>query len=258
MSAVAIIGAPGTVGITTTSVLLSASVPPGHPVVLAECDPSGGDVASWAKLRDSPGWSTAVAAGDRSWDGLQTHLQEMPSGLNVLVAPTHTAQAQVVTKEAAKRFGPLLRSMPDLTVIADCGRMVGEIPPWALTADLVLLAVRQAASSEGATVARIDRTGECLATLRTARLPVGVVVIGARPYPPGELAAALQADVFAVLPEDPAGAALAAGAWTVGRGAARSPLARAARPVAARLVDAPGGVSSVVSLTRDSGSEAIR
>src|SRR5215218_3878775 len=205
MSEVAIIGAPGTVGITTTSVLLAASVPEGHPVVLAECDPAGGDVASWAQLRDSPGWSTAVASGDRSWNGLQSHLQQMPSGLNVLVAPTHTAQAQVVTKEAAKRFGPLLRSMPDVTVIADCGRMVGEIAPWVLAADLVLLVVRQAASSEGATVARVDRAGECLDALRASRLPVGVAVIGARPYPPNELASSLHADVFAVLPEDAAG-----------------------------------------------------
>jgi hypothetical protein len=67
----------------------------------------------------------------------------------------------------------------------------------------------------------------------------------------------LRSDVFAVLPEDPAGAALAAGAWTVGRGAARSPLARAAAPVAERLVDALAGIGSVVPLNRDTGSEAI-
>jgi len=257
MSTVAVLEGSGTTGSTTTSALLAACLPEGHPVVLAECDPSGGDLASWAQLRDSPGWSTAVASGDRSWDGLQTHLQQLPSGLNVLVAPTHTTQAHVVTREAAKRFGPLLRSMSDITVIADCGRMTGEVPSWALVADFVLLVVRQASSSEGATVARVDRAGECLDALRAARLTVGVVVIGARPYSPVELAAAVHADVFAVLPEDAAGAALAAGAWTIGRGAARSPLARAARPVSERLVAVLSGIGSGVPVSRDAGAEAI-
>jgi hypothetical protein len=256
MTVVATVVPAGSSCSTTASIVLGAFTPAGHPVVVAECDPSGGDVASWAQLRDSPGWSTAVASGDRSWAGLQTHLQQMPSGLNVLVAPAHAAQAQVVTKAAAKRYGPMLRSMPDVTVIADCGRMTGEVSPWVATADLVLLFVRQS-PSEGATVARVDRAGECLTMLRAERLPVGVVVIGVRPYPPEELAGALQSDVFAVLPEDPAGASLAAGAWTVGRGAARSPLARAARPMAERLVDALAGIGSVVPITRDAGSEAL-
>ena len=197
-------------------------------MVLAECDPSGGDVASWAQLRDSPGWSTAVASGDRSWDGLQTHLQQMPSGLNVLVAPTHTTQAQVVTREAAKRFGPLLRSMSDITVIADCGRMAGEVPSWALVADFVLLVVRQASSSEGATVAH-GRPGRGVPGRAAGRSTDGRG--GGDRCPsvlrPPSWRAAVHADVFAVLPEDPAGAALG-GRGVDGR-AGRCPLAAGPR-----------------------------
>ena len=37
--------------------------PAGYPTLLAECDPSGGDVAAWAQLPTSPGWSTAVSGG---------------------------------------------------------------------------------------------------------------------------------------------------------------------------------------------------
>jgi hypothetical protein len=257
MTAVAVLGSPGSGAVTTTAFLLSALVPDGVPVVLAEGDPSGGDLASWARLKDSLGWSSAVASGDRSWDGLRSHLQQLPSGLNVLVAPTHTAQAQVVTREAAKRFGPLLRSMAEVTVFVDCGRIAGEIPAWALASDLALLVVRQAASSEGATTARIDRARECLGLLHAARVPVGVIVIGARPYPPAEIASVLLTDVIAVLPEDPSGAALAAGAWTVGRGASRSPLARAARELSARLTEAIGGLGSVVPMRPEADSEAL-
>ena len=166
MSVVAVCEAAGTVGVDDDVLLLAASMPAGQPVVFAECDPSGGDVAAWAELRETPGWSTAVAAGDRSWAGLRTHLQQMPSGLHVMVAPTLTAQAQVVVREAASRFGAMLGSMTDVTVIADCGRMGAEVPAWAAAADLVLLVVRQAATSPGATVARVDRAREALEVLR--------------------------------------------------------------------------------------------
>jgi hypothetical protein len=254
VSVVALCGPAGAAVSTTTGLVLAASVPAGQPVVFAECDPSGGDVAAWAELRETPGWATAVAAGDRSWNGLRTHLQQLPSGLSVLPAPTRGSVARTVVREAASRFGPLLRSMPDVVTFVDCGRVTGEVPVWAMSASLVLLTVRQAATSAGATAARVDRAGEALAVLRSASAPVGVVVIGARPYDPGELVEVIGGDLSGVLPEDPIGAGLAAGAWTVGRGASRSALARAARPVSAHLVDAVAGVGSVVPLDERTGA----
>ena len=59
---VAVCAASGSAASTTTSVALAAMLPAGYPTLLAECDPSGGDVASWAQLSTSPGWSTAVSA----------------------------------------------------------------------------------------------------------------------------------------------------------------------------------------------------
>jgi hypothetical protein len=67
---------------------------------------------------------------------------------------------------------------------------------------------------------------------------VGVVVVGARPYDPGEVAATVGSELFGVLAEDPIGASQVGGAWTVGRGAARSALLRSARPVAQAITDA--------------------
>src|SRR5207248_7130905 len=121
----------------------ASALPEGHPVVFAECDPSGGDVAAWAELGETRGWATAVAGGDRSWAGLSSHLQHLPSGLSVLCAPTRGRVARGVVREAAARFGRLLGSLPDVLVVADCGRL-GEdpLPAWAGQASLVLLLVR--------------------------------------------------------------------------------------------------------------------
>ncbi len=101
---VAVCAAAGTVTSTTCALALASSMPSGQPVLFAECDPSGGDLAAWAELRETPGWSTAVAGGDRSWTGLRAHFQEMPSGLSVLCAPT---QARTARAGGARVGGPV-------------------------------------------------------------------------------------------------------------------------------------------------------
>jgi Mrp family chromosome partitioning ATPase len=255
MTVVAWVVPAGTSGCTTSSLVAASSLPEGQPVVFAECDASGGDLAAWAELGETPGWATAIAGGDRSWAGLCTHFQQLPSGLSVLCAPTRARMARGVVGEAAARFGPALGSMADVLVVADCGRVGGDqLPAWVAPASLVLLLVRQAPSSVGATVARVDRAGEALERLAAGSAPVGVVVVGSRPYDPAELVAAIGGELFGVLPEDPIGAGLASGAWTVGRGASRSALARAARPLGARLAELLAAGASVVRLEPRSGA----
>jgi len=70
------------------------------------------------------------------------------------------------------------------------------------------------------------------------------------------LTAVLGVEVFAVLPDDASGAALASGAWTVGGGARRSPLARSARPLAALIAEAMSGREWVVPINVGESSEA--
>ena len=113
---VALCEAAGTSVCTTSGVAVAAAMPAGQPTLFAECDASGGDLAAWAELAETPGWSTAVAAGDRSWDGLRAHVQELPSGLSVLCAPTQSMAARTVVRESATRFGPLLASMSDVVL----------------------------------------------------------------------------------------------------------------------------------------------
>ena len=236
MAVVAVVEAPGTSVSTTTAVVLAAVAPAGCETLLAECDPSGGDVAAWAGMADTPGWTTAVSSGDRSWDALGAHLRPLPSGLAVLTAPVRGRVARTVVRESAARFGPLLASMHDMVTFADCGRIDETPSPWVAHAGLVLVVVRQA--SARATVARVDRAGELIDRLARADGQVAVVVVGGHPYDPPDVAEAAGGRLFGVLADDPWGAAQIAGAWTVGRGAGRSGLVRSARPVAEAVVAA--------------------
>ena len=254
MSVVAVVEAAGTAASTTTAVALAAAVPLGVETLLAECDPSGGDVAAWAGLSETPGWTTSVSTGDRSWEALCAHMQQLASGLSVLAAPSRARVARTVVRESASRFAPLLAAMPDVVTFADCGRYDETPSAWVASASLVLLLVRQA--SAPATVARVDRAAEVIDRLGRSHARVGVVVVGAHPYDPSEIAAAVGGQLFGVLAEDPIGAGQVGGGWTVGRGAGRSALLRSARPVAEALIGAlaaPAGLSVVDGVTEAAG-----
>jgi hypothetical protein len=238
MTLVAVCTAGGSAASTTTAVALAAMLPAGYPTLLAECDPTGGDVAAWAQLPTTPGWSSAVSGGDRSWEAIAEHAQQLPSGLRVMAAPARAAQAHTAVSEAARGFAGLLVAASDVVTVADCGRVEFEAPLWAAPAQLTLLLVRQSVVSAPATVPRVDRAIEALGVLRSACRQVGVVLIGGAPYRSSEIAAALGTELFGVLPEDASGAALVAGGWTVGKRASRSPLARAAAELGSRVIEA--------------------
>jgi len=232
MTLVALCEAPGTSASTTAALALAALAPVGRPTLVLECDPSGGDLAGWAGLHGNPSWSSAVSAPDRSWSGLYRHLQELPSALSVMLAPSSPSRAASVIPDAAERFAPMVSALDDVVAFADCGRSAGP-SGWVDAADLVVVLVRQAASA-GATVTRIDRSVELARSLQRSRR-AGVVVIGERPYAPSDIAVTIGLPLLGVLPDDGPGAALAAGAWTIGKGADRTPLARAASKVSASI-----------------------
>lgn len=243
MTIVAVCTVAGAPAATTTGLLLAAMAPPtpAPATLLAECDPSGGDVAAWAGLSSSPGWSSAVASGDRSWDAIVDSCQVLPAGPRVITTPARSAHARIAVSEAAGGFGGLLSSIPNVLTVADCGRVAQEAPAWATHAQLTLLLVRQNPASASATVAIVDRAVEALDVLRSSCRQVGVVLVGGAPYPAPEIANAIGFPLFGVLPEDPSGAAVVAGGWTLGRRATRSPLARASAVLAGRTREAVYG-----------------
>ena len=203
--------------------------------------PVGGDVAAWAELRETPGWSTAVAAGDRSWAGLRTHLQQMPSGLQRVGGP----DAGRAGAGGGAGGGDPVRADAAVAVGRDhvsptAAGWATEVPAWAAPAY-----AGAAAGPPGADVGGGDggaggpggvRRWSVLGRRSTRR--VGVVVVGRPPVSAGAAGRACRRRAVRGVAGGSDRRGLAAGAWTVGRGAARSPLARAARPLAARLVDA--------------------
>lgn len=238
MTIVAVCAAGGTAASTTTAMLAAATLPRNVPGFVAECDPSGGDVAAWAQLPTAPGWSSAVSGTARGWSAIVEHTQQLPSGMRVMLAPARPSQARAAVSEAASAFSPLLADLPDAVMIADCGRVELDVPAWARASSLTLLLLRQSSVSAQATVARVDRTIEALEVLRGSCRQVGVVLIGGSPYPASEVSTALGVELFGVLPEDAVGAGLVCGGWTIGKRAARSPLARAAAALGSRLLEA--------------------
>jgi MinD-like ATPase involved in chromosome partitioning or flagellar assembly len=233
---IAVMVAPGSTGCTTTCLALAAATPPQYRPMVAELDSSGGDVAAWAELGEQPGWSTAVASGDRSLSGLVPHVQRLPSGVLTVVAPSRPTEATVVVREASTRFVPLLAGLSDSVVFADCGRVTSDVPHAATQAAVTIVVVRQHILSAAVTIGRIDKAATLVTRLHDQGVGVVAVVVGDRPYRPTEIAAHLGVDLLGVLPDDPTGAI------AVIKPAARHALARAAGPVAAALmslVDAP-------------------
>ena len=237
MSLIAVTAAPGNSGVTTSTVALSSTVPEGQAVVMAECDPSGGDIAGWIDNTGNPSWVTAVAAGDRSWDGFCRHLQKLPSGQQVMLSAASSARAEASVGEAGDRFAAMLAALSDVVVFADCGRLT-EITAWHRRADLIVVQAHQEPSSGYATVARVDRTIEVVKRLKQARCRVGLLVVGERPYRPEEIAGFAHVELVGSVPHDASAAATVSGAWSLGKGPGRSKLVKAFRPISARLVDA--------------------
>jgi hypothetical protein len=249
VSLVAVCTAGGSTGSTTTSLLLAAMSPSQHPALLAECDPDGGDVAAWAQVQPAPGWATAASASDRTLSGLLTHTQ-LVSGLPTLLAPSRPSQARSAVREGAVGFAGLLAGTSEVLAYADCGRVTLEAPSWARAAQLTLLLLRQVPGSWPATTARVDRAMEAVEVLRSECSQVGVVLVGGVPYGAREVSSVLGVELFGVLSEDATGAAKVCGGWTVGRGAAKSALARDAAVLAGRVVEAVRGRQDVAGRER--------
>jgi MinD-like ATPase involved in chromosome partitioning or flagellar assembly len=77
-------GAPGT---TTLACLVAATWPLDRRVVVAECDPCGGDLAARFELSTAKGCLSLATAARRDWDSVEVdpHIQRLPGGLEVLV-----------------------------------------------------------------------------------------------------------------------------------------------------------------------------
>jgi hypothetical protein len=240
-------GAPG---VTTTAMALTAVWP--RPILLAECDPSGGDLvyrfpsAGGGHLDPRRGVLSLGIAARRGMPAQQAweHVQKMQGGMDLLAGVTNAEQGAGLNTLWGP-IGRLLAGLPQADVIADCGRVGVDGPVYDLLAEasLVLLVSRAAIAD----VIRLrDRVTALSAATEHRRRParIGVLVLAE----PKQLNSAISevqhvldqaggsAKVLGGLPDDPRGAQLFRDGQ-VGK-LNKTLLVRAARGIAKQLVAA--------------------
>ena len=236
---IALCSAKGAPGVTTSGLALALSWP--RPVLLAELDPSGGDVlAGYGRGEFSAGGLSDLELAARR-GGLARHLDSQlmrldPEGrARLLPGLADPAGARHVNWD---RLATVLASVEDgvTDVIADCGRLRAEHSPAAVVhrADAVVLVT-------GSTLRAVRAATQAMAELRGADGRAGVVaslvIAPGEPYGEREIGEALGVPVVGSLPRDGKAAAVLSDGVPAGRLFAQSPLLRAARTVATRLVE---------------------
>jgi hypothetical protein len=228
MALIVIAADKGAPGVTTTALALAAVWP--RPVLLAECDPAGGDLvyrfpaADGSALDPRRGLlNLAVAARRGLRPGqLVEQTQEMSGGLKVLTGVINAEQGAGLGVLWGP-LGELFAALPGGDVIADCGRLGPEGPQYDLLAQaaVVMLVTRP---NPGDVIRLRDRV---------AAVSAGVSSRGRRGFAPsvlviadqktlrataGEVAQALgqgsaPASVLGGIAYDPRGAELLRGEW---------------------------------------------
>jgi hypothetical protein len=249
MALIAIASDKGAPGVTTAALALAAVWP--RPVLLAECDPAGGDLvyrfpaADGGHLDPRRGVLSLAVVARRGMQPHQVweHAQKLHGGLDVLVGVTNAEQGAGLSL----LWGPIgkaLASLPQADVIADCGRLGADGPLYDLLAEATAVALVTKARV-GDVIRLRDRAAAFAAAAQSRGrrgFGVGVVVVadhkkfrsalGEVQHVLGQ--AGVPATVLGGLAQDGKGADLLSGEW--GGSLDRTLLIRTAREVAQRLV----------------------
>jgi MinD-like ATPase involved in chromosome partitioning or flagellar assembly len=250
MGLIAVASAKGSPGATTTALLLGALWP--RPVIVAECDPHGGDIALRMPAADGGtldadrGLLSLGAAGRKSLhaDLVPQHAQTVVGGLDVLVGVRTPEQSAGLAQQWGQ-LGPIFSAIPGFDVIADAGRIGAATPQNVLLAsasDLVLVC-----DDEPSNVVHLrDRILALEAKLRPdttsgTRIHVLVVAEPRRSRAVREVADVLERTSVPVsdvhqLARDPRGAGFFRG--RIDGRADRTALVRSARPIVSELAAA--------------------
>src|SRR6201986_5016245 len=140
MALIAIASDKGAPGVTTAALALAAMWL--RPVLLAECDPAGGDLVyrfpavGGGHLDPRRGVLSLAVVARRGMQPQQVweHVQKLHGGLDVLGGVTNAEQGAGLSL----LWGPIgkaLASMPQADVIADCGRLGADGPLYDLLAE---------------------------------------------------------------------------------------------------------------------------
>ncbi|MCU1449156.1 MAG: chromosome partitioning protein [Acidimicrobiales bacterium] len=230
MSLVAWVGVKGAHGASTAALAVAGVWPADRSVLLAELDPAGGDIAARFGLGPDPGL-VELGAGFHhglSAEEIWRHVQTLPGGVGVIVAPPSAQQSHALGP-LWSRLGPVLAELPGTDVIADLGRLEPGSPALevAAHAHVVVLVARPTIEGVAHLRARVAAT--------VARARVYIVLVGERPYSAADVEAAAGVPVAGVLADDARAAAMLNGEPGSPAALSRSPLMRSARAVAAAL-----------------------
>ncbi len=238
MTRIALCSAKGSPGVTTLTCVLAAVWPPSRRVVMAECDPSGGDVAARFGLSQGRGMTSLVLAHRQDPERepqFSSHVQCLPGGLEVLVAPVSADSAVTLDRELGLVGATALGTVND--VLVDCGRLIQGAPGQGAllqSADLVLLVFRPDVSGVAHVESLIDNLG--ILTVERHRklvlLPVGHSTFSTR-----DVQDAFGVEVLEAAPIDSRAALTLSGAPGSPRTFARSALVSWAGRTVARVVD---------------------
>jgi MinD-like ATPase involved in chromosome partitioning or flagellar assembly len=180
------------------------------------------------------GMTSLVLAGRQGVvesDAYTDHIQTLPGGLDVLVAPTGADSATALDRELGLSSADLIAG--DCDLLADCGRLLpGATGQERVVrgADRVLLIVRP----DVAGIAHAQWAGSKLRALSESRLLV--VIFGVGNFKPPELAGELDTAVIGSIPFDPSAALMAGGGPGTVKEFSRSPLVASAREIVAALI----------------------
>jgi cellulose biosynthesis protein BcsQ len=253
MTVVSICSAKGSPGVTTISCAIGAVWPARRGVVVAECDPSGGDLAARFGLSAKRGMTSLMLNARHTNFGsieLRDHLQTLPGGLEVLVGPTGAGASRTVDSQLSGCLDRLLEhrtedSEPLNDLVLDCGRILlgapGQVAALA-AADHVLVIARPTVEA----VASTRWIAERLSRGNSEGASASLVLVGDGPVPSSEAASALGLELIAIVPEDRIGStALRGDSVRPGR-LARSTLVSCARSLVVKLLQKSASASSDV------------
>jgi len=251
VSLYALVSPGGSAGVTTTALALALTWP--RPVILAECDPAGGDILAglFAGHLQAPRGLLGVAfeAGRgvvAMSAGAGGHLAPLDgSGRRMFLAGLSDPRQAAGLAPAWPAIMRSLASQP-CDVIADCGRLdAGEGQPASVLAEagLVAMVIRASLRQVAAARPRI----EMLAQLRGGLGRVGLLLVAGRGHSPAEISRTLGVGVLGTMPADARTAAvLSDGAGRRGNLDDR-PLLRAARVAGLELARAAAGGADIGS-----------
>lgn len=248
MALIAVAADKGAPGVSTASLALAAVWP--RPVLLAEADPAGGDLvyrlpsADGGRLDPRRGLLSLAVAARRGVQPHQVweHTQKLYGGLDVLTGVANAEQAGGLQLLWGK-IGQVLAAIPQLDVVADCGRLGMDGPFYDLLghASSVVLVARP--NLEGVIRLR-DRVAAVTAALAKRGQPGAILdVVIVADYKQfrtaiAEVGAALEQGnvpgrVVGGLAYEPKSAEMLRGEW--GGKLDKSMLIRTAREIAAQL-----------------------